>query len=296
MCPIRAGVTVNGPFSGKPSTATAVPAFAEAMGKGRRPRFAHAQHRDVVATVERDHVGGESPAGLQLDHGVALSRDDVGRGHDQIRLRHPAGAFDADSAGHPEHTHDAGRGAADADRARQARVGRRDRRGRARDRREGVDARQRIQHLRRRDELVQPLQQSRALGAATKIGLPREQQRDGPEHPHDGHARESPEDQPAGCVEGAQLPLAHPRPERRPRQGPERLEQDRADSGAGQSRQRRVRRVSSVLKELRRKPRSQPAPQDDSGQGQGARDEPLLPADEAREGDEAERDQVNFGH
>ena len=107
---------------------------------------------------------------------------------------------------------------------------------------------------------------------------------------------ESPEDQPAGCVEGAQLPLAHPRAERRPRQGPERLEQDRADSGAGQSRQRRVRRVSSVLKELRRKPRSQPAPQDDPGQGQGARNEPLLPADEAREGDETERDQVNFGH
>ena len=35
---MRAGVTVNGPFSGKPSTATGAPTLAPTSGSGRRPR------------------------------------------------------------------------------------------------------------------------------------------------------------------------------------------------------------------------------------------------------------------
>ena len=157
----------------------------------------------------------------QLDDGIALPGDDVGGGHDQIRLRDPAGAFDADPAGQAEHAHDARRSAADADGVREARVRRRDLRCRDGDGRERVDACQRIQHVGGRDQLIEPLQQRRPLSAAPKVGLPGEQERDRPEHPHDRYPCESPEDQPTGCVERADPLPAHPRAERRPDQCPD---------------------------------------------------------------------------
>ena len=76
----------------------------------------------------------------------------------------------------------------------------------------------------------------------------------------------------------------------------ERLEQDRPHGRAHQSRERCVGRVLAALKELGCQPRAEPGAEDDPGQREGGRDEPLLPTDEGRQGDEAERDQVDFGH
>src|SRR4029077_407713 len=65
---------------------------------------------------------------------------------------------------------------------------------------------------------------------------------------------------------------------------------------AHQSREGCIRRVLAALKELGSQPRAEPGAKDDPDQREGGRDEPLLPADESRQGDEAERDQVDFGH
>ena len=284
MCPIRAGRHGERPVlrEAEHRDCGTRPARKPA-GNGRRPR---SRTRSTATSLRRSNAttsAGSLPAGLQLDDGVALSRDDVGRGHDQIRLRHPAGALDADSAGHAEHTHDARRGAADADRVRQAS-------GRAaRPARPGPviagNGSMRASAFSTsvgRDELVQPLQQTptparRGEGRSAPAAAARRPR--APTRPR--RPAKAPRISPPVASNVLTPRLAHPRPERRPGQCPERLEQDRADRGAGQRRQRRVRRVSSVLEKLRRKPRSQPAPEDDPGQGERARDEPLLPADEA---------------
>jgi hypothetical protein len=56
------------------------------------------------------------------------------------------------------------------------------------------------------------------------------------------------------------------------------------------------RETLAALKELGSETRAEPGAEDDPDQREGGRDEPLLPADEGRQGDEAERDQVDFGH
>ena len=75
--PIRAGVTVKGPFSGKSEHGH------RSAGPGRRERQAaqseipHSKDGDVVARIERHHVRRQPAAGLEFDDGVLLTRDDV---------------------------------------------------------------------------------------------------------------------------------------------------------------------------------------------------------------------------
>src|ERR1041384_4906349 len=74
------------------------------------------------------------------------------------------------------------------------------------------------------------------------------------------------------------------------------LEQERTEGGAGESREGRVRRVRSTGEKLRRKPGADERSGDDAGNGQRARDEPLLQSEERREDDKADRNPVDLGH
>jgi hypothetical protein len=98
----------------------------------------------------------------------------------------------------------------------------------------------------------------------TQVGLARQEQRDGPEHPHDREPGEGAEHEAAGGVERPEARLADARPHRRSGERPERLEQDRADCGAGQRGERRIRRARPALQQRGRQPRPEPRPEHDA--------------------------------
>jgi hypothetical protein len=83
-------------------------------GPGRSERQAaqseipHSKDGDVVARIERHHVRRQSAAGLELDDGVLLTRNDMGRSHDEIGPRGPAGPLHSDVASRSEDAHHTG--------------------------------------------------------------------------------------------------------------------------------------------------------------------------------------------
>ena len=229
------------------------------------------QDRDVVAAVERDHVGRNARARLQLDHGVLLSRDYMRSRHDQIRPPDPAGALDTDAAGSAENANDARRRA-------------RERRPRARD--AGPEARpeRRVRRSSGTDRCGRAHSRISA-GGTNSFSRWRSAERCAPRRGRSAPAagarppraptrprgpRAAPRTSPP--VASNVLSLRRRTRERRaePGQRPERLEQDRTDGGAGQRGERRVRRARSVLKELRGEPRSEPGPEHDPGRARSA--------------------------
>ena len=207
---------------------------------------------DIVARVECERLGGQARAGLQLDDRVVLPGDDVCSRDDEVVSGRPAGPFDAHAARSAEDAHDARPRNPHARRVHEPRIRRSDRPGRSRDRRERIDARERVEDLLRRDDLVEPAQHRGPLRAVPQVGLPGEQQGDRADHPHDRQAGERAEAEPAERVKSADARLANARTERRPGERAERLEQDRAHSRSGQRGQRRVRRGPAALQERRR--------------------------------------------
>ena len=134
----------------------------------------------------------------------------------------------------------------------QRRVRRRDLGLRPADRRERVDARDRVEQPRRRHPLVDLAQDPRALHFLAKLGLARHVQRDGARDPDDRRARGCAEHQPAERVEHAQR-----RHRRRGSVGscpPDRrgaLEEDAEHDRPAERDERRVRRLAA-REELRR--------------------------------------------
>ena len=168
---------MKGPFSGNPSTATGSAGLRGSERQAAQSEIPDSQHGDVVARIERDHVRRQSAAGLQLDDGVVLTRDDVGRSHDEIGPRGPAGALHSDvrkpsrARARRWVTRDARR-----PRARRPRVRRRDRRRpgprwSGRDRSAPSTFSTSVGGM----NFVQPLQERRALRTAAKVGLPGQQ-------------------------------------------------------------------------------------------------------------------------
>ena len=128
-------------------------------------------------------------------------------------MGNPARALDAHAAGGAEHADDARGRATNAECMGKPRVGRRDRCRRARDRREGIDARECVEDLLRGDDSVQSPQHRGPLCAVPEIGLCWKQERDGAQHPDDGEPRNGAQREAAGRVERAHAGLPNARAE-----------------------------------------------------------------------------------
>ena len=104
--PSRAGVAVNGPLSGYPSSATAAPRCPSAIGSGR-PLAVHANDGDVVPTVEGHDGARMKGAVAAIDPQIRDAGDDVRIRDDEPGRADPARALDAEAAGVAGHAHDA---------------------------------------------------------------------------------------------------------------------------------------------------------------------------------------------
>ena len=144
-----------------------------------------------------------SPSPL-VDPCVLHPGDDVGVRDDEVRRRDPAGALDAEAAGGPGDAEDAGSRPATPALWSSAGSGGGDLRQRPADRRERVDARDRIEQPRRRHPLVDLAEDPRALHLLAQLRLAGHVQRDGAGDPDDRRPGRRAEHEPAERVEHAQ--------------------------------------------------------------------------------------------
>ena len=209
----------------------------------------------------------------------------------------PAASRDAQSACRAEHAHDARRGAANARRAQQRRIGRLDRRGGPHDRRERIDASEQSHACSPAARVVEPPQDERLLAPLTQ--RPSAPARAAPTRRRPRRARDPQtrraRDRRPSRASAAAAAVATPRSVR-PADRPDRLEQERADRSASEPCERRIRRGRAAGEEMRREPRADDRPDDDAGQRQRARDQPFLEPQQSRDRDEGERDPVDRGH
>ena len=133
MRPMRAGVAVKGPFSGKPSTATGVPDWRGASGSGRRPRPSTCKTAMSFRGSKATACAGSRAPDCSSTTVSSWPATTCAAVTTRSRRAVQPGALDADAAGGAEHAHDARRGACARPAAlREAWIGRSHRRGRAR--------------------------------------------------------------------------------------------------------------------------------------------------------------------
>ena len=257
-----------------------------------------AQHRDVVVGVEVDHVGVEPRrVAADLDRGVGLPGDHVGVGDHQPRSGDPAAALDPEAAGGAEHLHHAAAGGGDAARRDDAAGRRRHVGGRPAHRRQRVDPRERMQERpRRRQQLVELLEDRRALDVVAEHRRARRLERDRADDPRDPERHRSGQDRAEHAVDEAEPrhPQEHAgaRPEPLQAAGQHRAGEQRAH----QPEQRRVLGVRAAGQHERREVGAEERSEAEPEQRQGADDEPLRVAVERQQHRERHDQPVDFRH
>ena len=227
---------------------------------------------------------------------VALSGDDVRGRDDELGRRDPARAGDAQPARRAEDADDARRRLPHAGLPQERRVGRLRRTGRADDRRERVDALDRVQQPAGRDDLVQPREHLRPLHRAAQLRLPRDVQQDGARDPYRDEPRGRAQHEPARQVERRERGEVQRAAQGAAGERADGLEEECADAGAEQRDDRRVRGRLPVGEQRRREPTADDRPDRDTCECEPTGDEALPQPEVRRERDDRESEPVDRGH
>ena len=254
------------------------------------------QHGDVVARVEGDDDRIVIVPVTAVDPCVLHPGDDMGVRDDELRRRNPAGALDAEAAGGPGHAEDAGSRLFDAGALEEARVGRGDLRQRPADRRERVDALDRVEQPRRRHPLVDLAEDARALHLLAQLCLAGCVQRGRAGDPDDRRTGRRAEHEPAQRVQHAQRGHDEESPaDRVARDRRHALDERGPDDRAAERGERRVGRRAPG-QELRRELGAEVRAGRDPREREGAGDEPAPKPVQRRQPDHGGRDPVDRRH
>ena len=180
--------------------------------------------------------------------------------------------------------------------ANDLRIRRIDRRQRPGDRRERIHPREGVQHVARRKQLVELLDDRRALHIPPELNLSRQLERNGREDPDHREPDHDAERQPPDGVDEPERARPEPLLDRDADGRGDQLHDNRTGGSADERDERRVGRLRAGRKHVRRQPRAEEGAHDHARRGQHAERQSLPKPQERRACDDRKDDPVEAGH